>query len=345
MRKLIALVLLCLVATASWAELPLYVAVEAMHRDVADRAASDQLGSVLADADKYLKTQERFADGRWKLAILLGGLRRGFESRARTGDDWARHEAAIRTLAHDHPDSQNAWLMLAILHQGHAWAVRGAGFSNTVSRDRQRTFTKYLAAARQVLDAHPAPANPAWHQLQIDIGGALGDGPAALDAMFAKAVRAQPDYQQTWFSRLNYLTPKWGGSMDDLVRFINDSARVPTTEGHGMMARLLWIADTAGYPETIADPRIDWKAVKQAYDDVLAHYPDDWNAQWFFLQACDHADKAEAVHLLSYVRHDPSPALLQDNVQVFNVCRDWARGKLPMFMMRDTATGQLRRIE
>lgn len=130
---------LLLIIVASWfavstcrAELPTLEAVDAMHADAATRIAGRHYDSLLVDADKYLKSHERLPDGRWKMAILLGGMRRGFAQNAHVAADWEAQERDLEALAVRHPASPNAWLFLAIQADSHAWAERGSGFSNTV---------------------------------------------------------------------------------------------------------------------------------------------------------------------------------------------------------------------
>lgn len=345
MRTLIVLVLLWFAAASCRAELPSYLAVEAMHDDAATRIAAGQFDGLLADADKYLASRERFADGRWKLAILLGGVRRGFSQNARSPQDWAQYETALKALAARHPASADAWLFLAVLEDSHAWAERGGGYSSTVSDAGASAFHRYLSQSRDWLDGHKMAANPAWYELRISVGGALGDSPEALDRLFFEAIKREPGYQQTWFSRMMFLTPKWGGDIGDMVGFINHAARVTSpTEGRGMMARLVWIASEQGYDLTLIAPEIDWTTVKVSIDDVLRRYPDEWNAQWFFFEACKHSDKAEAQHLLSFIKSPPSPALLRQNASVYGLCLDWATGKIPAFVMRDHETGTTKTI-
>ena len=111
-----------------------------------------------------------------------------------------------------------------------------------------------------------------------------------------------------------------------------------------MMARLLWAASKEGYDEPLTNPKVGWDAVKASFEDVLQHYPDDWNAQWFFIQACKHGDKAEAAHLLAFVKQPPSKALFEPSGVPFDGCAAWANREANSFMMLDPATGQPRRI-
>ena len=186
---------------------------------------------------------------------------------------------------------------------------------------------------------------PAWHELKIQAAGDAGQRRADIDRLFDAAIAREPGYQQVWYTRLNYLAPKWGGSTEAMVALVNRgrTANAPT-EGSGMMARLIQIASEIGDPEVADSPAIDWAAVKVSFDDVLKRYPDDWNAQWYFFEACMHADKPEARHLLAFVKEPPSPALFERNVPVVGKCVDWATDKLPAFAVRDPSTGSVKFI-
>ena len=336
MRVFLIAALAWLIATPCHADLPVYEAVEAMHKDVAQRVAAGQFDSLLADADRYLQTQARLPDGRWKLAILLGGLRRELRSGLDTPSQWDACEAALKALAQRHPASSNAWLFLAELEQAHAWAERGNGYADTVGDASHLSFRQHLARSRDWLEAHKAPANPAWYEARISVGGALGEGAEELDRVFFAATRHDSGYQHIWFARMAYLEPRQGGSDADMVGFINHAAHVNSAaEGRGMAGRLLWAAAASGYDYLVSAPTLDWAAVKRGYDDVLQRYPDDWNAQSFFFDACKRSDKVEAQRLLPFVRQPPSPVLLRGNLLAFDACRAWARGKVGTFDIVD----------
>jgi hypothetical protein len=344
---------LVLVLIACWftmstcrAELPTLEAIDALHADATARIAAGRFDSLLAEADKYLKTQERFGDGRWKLAILLGGMRRGFAQVASSPADWQSTEAALRALAARHPESPNAWLFLAIQAHSHAWAQRGQGYADSVGNDADAAFRRDLGQARTLLDAHQAPANPAWYALRLNVGGALGESRASLDTLFATAIKRQPDYLQTWQARENYLEPKWGGRVEDVIALAGLGGRtVSAGEGRGMMVEVLAAALDCNCNALMNHPGIDWAAVRASMDDVLQRYPDDVNAQRYFFIACEHGDKGLAQHLLPSVTAPPSPTLIGANARVFELCRSWAQGRIPQFAMRDHDTGQVRIVK
>lgn len=346
MRRLLILLAAWFTASACHAELPTIEAIDAMHADAGARIAAGRFDSLLAEADTDLQTQARLADGRWKLAILLGGMRRGFAQNAHSPADWQAHETALKSLAARHPDSPNAWLFLAILAHSHAWAERGQGYADTVSEDGVAAFQRYLTQARTLLDTHKVPANPAWHALRLNVGGALGESRASLDALFAAAIKRQPDYVQTWQARETYLEPKWGGRIEDVIALAQLGGRtVSAREGRGMMVEVLAAAFDCNCNALMSHPGIDWAEVRASMDDVLQRWPDDVNAQRYFLIACEHADKPLVQHLLPSVTAPPSPTLIGANARVFELCRAWAQGKIASFAMRDHDSGEIRVVK
>ena len=343
MRLLLILIASWFAATACHAELPTIEAIDALHADATARIAAGRFDSLLAEADKDLQSRARFADGRWKLAILLGGMRRGFAHNAASPADWNAWDASLRQLAARHPDSPNAWLFVAIAAHSHAWAERGSGFSDTVSDEGAAAFARNLGQARAVLDAHKAPANPAWYALRLAVGGALGESRSRLDGLFLEAIERQPDYVQTWQSRENYLEPKWGGRLEDVVALAELGRRtVSPGEGRGMMVEVLAIALQCECNALLANQGVDWGAVQASMDDVLQRYPDEVNAQRFFYIACERADKAMAQHLLPWVKAAASPSLTDGNVEMFEQCRAWAQGRKASFAVLDPETGRSR---
>ena len=210
MRALVFLLALLFVSLTCRADLPPYAPVVEMHTDVSQRIKAGQLEGLLLDADRFQKSQERFPDGRWKLAVFYRGLRDGFSDHAIREADWTRYQLTLTALANRHPASSNGWLMLAALHDSHAWAVRGGGYSNTVSDDANARFAALLEQSREVLNKHKAAlsSNPQWYAQRIAIGGSAGDDARELDAIFEEGVRKEPGYQQTWFNRLHFMTPK-----------------------------------------------------------------------------------------------------------------------------------------
>ena len=344
MRTALAAFALSLAASASHAELPVIEGIARLHAGIQAPLASHEYDAVLAQLDEALKSRERLADGRWKLNFLLGGVRRGLAGSA-SPEEWQRRETDFKALAARHESSPNGWLLAALVPYWHAWSVRGNGMSDTVSPEAQDAYRNGVARAAALLDAHPAHANPAWYDYRLQMATELGEPRAARDRLFAEAIKNEPAYQQTWFSRLNSLEPKWGGNLADAVVFINQAAAVTSpTEGRGLGARLLFAAD-AEYGGVIDAPTLDWNALRASLVDLVTRYPDESNAQIALWLACSRSDKLAASKFAALVAAPPSGALLRQNAPVLGMCLEWAHGKLASFAMRDRDTGQAKIIK
>lgn len=339
-RFLLVLALSCFslaCRAGSWS----YGPSDTLYGDASRRVVAEDYEGLLKDAERFQTRQERLPDGRWKLSVLFGGLRSGFAQAAQDERDWARQESALIALATRHPTSSNAWLMLATMYDSQAWAVRGPGFSDTVSHEQYRRFRALLKQARAVLDGHRGSpeANPQWYALRVDIAGAGGEGNGKLDAIFEDALRVSPNYHETWFNRLNYLAPKWGGSVDQMLDLIAKSTRhASATDGTGLMARLMWVGQDCGCIDLLAQPGIDRAALRKSYDDVLDRFPVDFNAQHFVLQACAMGDKAETAHLLQRV--SAAAPDIGEWQPTYERCRAWAVTKDRAPLSRNPALGQ-----
>ena len=344
MRRFLAALCLGLAAASSHAELPDFAAVDDLHEQARLSLARGRYEALLADVDKALASKARIPDGRWQLALLLGGVRRGLRAEAHSEADWARFDTALRALARKHPRSPNAWLLVAVMEDSHAWALRGGGYSDTVTDAGAAGFTRHLTKARELLEAHPMPSNPAWFALHLSVDSGLGADRRTLDLLFTEALKREPDYQQTWVERMTRLEPKWGGSQADMLALILQAAQSTSSERRGMMTHMMQVAVESGYPEVLQWPTPDWSDIKAAFEDELAVFPDDANAQWFFILACSHGDRAEAKHLLEFIKQPPSPRLFGAAGFSFEPAAAWASGHAPSFLMVDPATGQPRRV-
>ncbi|HEY8975455.1 MAG TPA: hypothetical protein VIN75_14655 [Burkholderiaceae bacterium] len=161
-----------------------------------------------------------------------------------------------------------------------------------------------------------------------------------------EAIERQPDHVQAWQSRENYLEPKWGGRLEDVIALAELGHRtVSPGEGRGMMVEVLEIGLDCNCSGLLNHPGIDWEAVRASMDDVLQRYPDEINAQRCLLIACKRADKALAQHLVPWVKAAPSPFLTDGNVGMFEQRRAWTQGRKASFGVFDAATGRTRIVQ
>jgi hypothetical protein len=339
---------MAMVSTAASAEIESHLKRQAFVAQVVQSVVARDFASLDRKAEELRKSKARAPDGRWKVAFLYGGVEEGMRKLAGTDAAWSALDKQLLDFAKQRPKSENAWLFYAVALQTRAWQLRGTGFSSETTPAGRAAFVQYMGRARDVLDAHKdqLAANPEWYPQRIGIANFLGEGEATVDALFKEGVAKEPVYYGTYFAALHHRTPHWGGSIDAMVAFMNSSVRYATpAEGVSMYARLAWFADELGFYEVIESPAIDWKIMRQSFEDALHAFPDDWNAQKFLLMACEKPDTAEAKRVVAYVKEAASPALLRKNVPTYEACKALALGTGQPFMMRDPDTGKLKLIQ
>ena len=127
------------------------------------------------------------------------------------------------------------------------------------------------------------------------------------DKLVEEAVSRYPYYYPIYFSALEYLLPKWHGSDDEVIRFIESTVeRTKKSEGQVMYARMYWYAidnvtDSSPY---VRSPVI-WAKIRSGMDEVLARYPDQWNINNFAKFACYAVDKEKGKELFNRIEGEP----------------------------------------
>jgi len=227
------------------------------------------------------------------------------------------------------------------------WKARGNGTADTVTPKGWHEFGQAMDGAAAILDHQRARlvGNPEWYALRMEVAIYRNESQPAIRALFDEGVRREPAYLALYQTMQLNLSPMWNGSNRALMDFVNDAGhRSPAAASEGLYARLVWNA-SPDYVRIELDPRLDWAAMRDGMDAVVARYPAERNVQKFFLMACSHPDKKEAQKLLAKIHEAPSREILDNNVPIFKLCQDWAAGKIPQFIMRDPDTGEQRLIK
>nr|WP_042194652.1 hypothetical protein [Kibdelosporangium sp. MJ126-NF4]CEL21457.1 hypothetical protein [Kibdelosporangium sp. MJ126-NF4]CTQ95976.1 hypothetical protein [Kibdelosporangium sp. MJ126-NF4] len=121
-------------------------------------------------------------------------------------------------LGSDNPDE---WLLTGSTFIEEAWTIRGHGWASSVGEDRFRMFFATLrkaigplnqAADRLVHDAVP------WAQMQRAALGLQADR-EEVDAIWREISARTQTLYPAYYTRLQVLAKKWGGSHDDMLAF------------------------------------------------------------------------------------------------------------------------------
>lgn len=295
-------------------------------------AAKDFAGVEHLAADD-LSSQARFADGKWRVTFLYEYFSDAATARFEDDKAWQSALDRVRALAKRRP---LAWMMVAQLLEARAWQARGEGFASSVKPEAWPAFKRYLAQSRDVLDDHKdeLSSHPAWYSARLRMATGLSEGDALSSAVFQVGVRRYPAFHAIYFNRMRHVSPNWGGSKEQMLELLNQVVRQDdAARQEAMYARLVWFSDEAGY-SLVHKKEIDEAALAQDAEALVDAFPDQRNVQKMFFMACERSDKPLTSKILSLVNLPAVPEVWGRNLSILDTCRDWATGKLDMFVLR-----------
>lgn len=103
-----------------------------------------------------------------------------------------------------------------------AWKSRGGGWAKDVTEEGWQGFHEHLAKARELLTQawklHPDYPEPAGEMITVVMGG--GAKPGDTERLwFNRAAAAQMDFEPAYDNLAWALTPRWGGSQEEMYEF------------------------------------------------------------------------------------------------------------------------------
>jgi hypothetical protein len=244
----------------------------------AELFAGAEFARLDALALRLLKGRERSRDGRFQLALLEGGIQERIEQ-------WATASPGISTKLVAEwkkavPESAYRPIVEVMVIRANAWALRGDGAAADVSPAGWELFRQGNQAAREELakSRQRASVFPGWYSQAIELAFEMDRPREEIDALLHEGVQRFPGYFPLYFSYLNYLQPKWGGSFEQANAFIVEQTMSPgNPDGEVLYARLYWFFDQQ---EVFSDRRnfenskVDWVRLRKGFDRLTATYPD-----------------------------------------------------------------------
>jgi hypothetical protein len=190
--------------------------------------------------------------------------------------------ATTQKWTEEHPASHFAWLIRGILSTRYAWYWRGNGYAQTITEQGGEEFAKYMGEAYQHLNrAHTInPRDPAISEELLEVAMEASFSENLFALYFDRVTSICPSYYSAYFTKLRHLTPKWGGSWEEIDAFVDECDK-KSADLHDPMLRWIRIdayAEMAygrdGYKKIRETP--EFKAANLAADrDVLKAWPDE----------------------------------------------------------------------
>ena len=102
-----------------------------------------------------------------------------------------------------------------------AWQARGSGWAKTVSNEGWRLFGERLEIAGEALtrawELDQTDPRIALAMMRVELG--QSEGRPRMELWFRRAMALDPDYYEACRSKLNYLDPKWAGTIEEMLKF------------------------------------------------------------------------------------------------------------------------------
>ena len=226
-------------------------------------------------ADALRLSQEKWADGRWKLRTFYN---HGFDISLRDAseDDWQKHLSHLRQWNGASPGSITAPVALAHALAAYAWVARGKQVAREVSDEGARGMRERLAQARTVLiqaREHPRVC-PAWWMVAQRV--ALGEGwnRKISEELFREAVRTEPTFEAYYEFRARHLLPRWYGKDGEWESFADSMAnQSPPPVADQRYARIVWSVQQYIGDNVFKETQASWPRTKLGFESLVEANP------------------------------------------------------------------------
>jgi hypothetical protein len=275
-----------------------------------DAFLSRNYASLEAASEEYRSTKSRTPSGTWKLTSFYVGIS---DAMSRATGDIPENFSEVENIAVEwvakYPNSPSAHIVQSYAWHAHGYAFRGEGSASSVSPAAWKELKKYDSLAMANLTKHQkiASVDPEWYELMLLIGRVEGWSKPQFTAMLEEALDREPLFYQTYFTALEYLLPKWGGSIAEIEEFaLKAVERTSASEGKGMYARIYWYASQTQFGNRIFGRSFaGWPLMRRGFEDVIQKYPDQWNINSFAKFSCLANDEAKTKELFKLIAPGP----------------------------------------
>ena len=244
--------------------------------------------------------QERRIAAKYLLAMLTYG-----------GRDRAEYLESIyhRLLEADRIDPWLRELIAGDVKISEAWAARGSGYADTVTRDMSADFKAHLWEARKHLtkawEIEPGFPEAAARMITVCMGESKkGD----LRRWFDRAVSAQFDYIPAYTYYRNAIRPRWLGSYKEMFRFGVEALETRRFDSTTPLSYLNSLYDIAEESENVRDMICAYSGLYPKVREFYTATPSELplylsNTFWLGLYAWGARDYQSAADALSGAAH------------------------------------------
>jgi hypothetical protein len=162
----------------------------------------------------------------------------------------------------------------------YGWEARTRAFAPDVPAGGFEALQERLEIARKALTEawrlRPDDARAANYLL--DIEKSVGGDRATMELWFERAMKADGDKYSACFTKLDWLDPKWHGSVEEMLAFgracratRNWRVGITVLDGDAHL-RYAFMLEPAEEMKYLGSPEV-WSEIKSVYDEYLEHHP------------------------------------------------------------------------
>lgn len=175
--------------------------------------------------EKGLKERFALIDDPFKAhqySQICGGL-----GDIRYGDDPASMLEILNEWVASKPDLHWPLLARGVFYKDYAWYFRGSGYADTVSKASWEGFIENMEKAQADLEAAQQlnPRDPEPSVQLISVAGGLSLGAEKMRQYYEQALAINPVHLGARYGLLNFLQPRWGGSIEAMQALGNEAKR------------------------------------------------------------------------------------------------------------------------
>ena len=191
--------------------------------------------------------------------------------------------ALLEQWVRERPRSVAAAIALSELWSSAGWEVRGGAYSNQVSQEQWRQLADDLREASTALNRIETTSDPHSYLVQMSIARGQPDPRAALDAVYAAAIKRFPTYFHYYSQRANLLQERWYGNEGELGPFASSLLDKPGGDA-GLVAYSFVTYNLMHFypgPTLFRNTGLSWPIVQKAYatrERLYGLRNRDWNA-------------------------------------------------------------------
>jgi ankyrin repeat protein len=225
-------------------------------------------------AETLLREKQRFPSGRMKEAVFYYGVDRDLK---KANAEYFRKRMLLIDEWINATGSETAHIASMHLAIGYAWAYRGGGYSNTVTKENSKKFISILDTALKKGEhlRYSGTKNISVYAKLISIYKTRRGNNDYIQKLAIEGARIEPYYYGLHKSTITALLPKWGGSREDVKTYIQRTSEKygRKTDKKDMYFRLVQDVFEKAKEKNFPFYQFNWRRVKDSFNAYVNLYP------------------------------------------------------------------------